>query len=75
MLLIITLGAHVNLYKNESDKPRTKHKHFFLSDEEANKVDFTIKKIKKKYNYKYDVEAFIHLVDNYIERENHNEKN
>ena len=68
-------GKRENAGRKKSDKPRTKHKHFFLSDEEANKVDFIIKKIKKKYNYKYDVEAFIHLVDNYIERENHNEKN
>ena len=68
-------GKRENAGRKKSNKPRTKHMHYFLLYEDANKVDLIIKKIKKRYNYKYDVEAFIHLIDNYIERENNNEKN
>lgn len=68
-------GKRENAGRKKSENPRTKHKHYFLSDEEIKKVDLIMKKIKKKYNYKYDVEAFIYLIDNYIERENNNENN
>ena len=45
-----------------------------LNEDELKKVNNVLKKIKEKYSYKTDKKAFLKLIDNYIEKENENEK-
>ena len=51
-----------------------KDKHFLLFVEELLKVDKVLKNIREKYSYKTDKKAFLKLIDDYIEKDNENER-
>ena len=68
-------GKRENAGRKKRTDTRKKHKNFFLSNEEIEKVNLVLNKIKKEYNYKYDVDAFIHIINNCIVKESKNEKN
>ena len=58
-------GKRENSGRKKDGRNRAKTKTFFLSDKEIEKINKVLKKIKNEHSYKYDVEAFLHLIDYY----------
>ena len=67
-------GKREGAGRKATGRKKRQDKHFLLFEDELKKVNNVLKKIKEKYSYKTDKKAFLKLIDNYIEKENENEK-
>ena len=66
-------GKREGAGRKRTGRKKRKDKHFLLFENELERVDKVLKKIKEKYSYKTDKKAFLKLIDDYIEKENEND--
>lgn len=67
-------GKREGAGRKPTGRKKRKDKHFLLFEDELERVNKVLRKIKKIYSYKTEKKAFLKLIDNYIEKENENER-